>query len=147
MNKARLEQVRSVVETERQRALRMGEVEDFWQSEVCIPMKARPGGLTGFEIIGTAGSRVLFASWDGLELTLSGELSRPLLPTLTTPLTRIDRPWHSPDPQWVAIRLVQALDYIVTIKYGVFCDHCDREQRWRVEPKLSVQCAEEPIAG
>jgi hypothetical protein len=114
--------------------------------ELSIPMKGRLGGLTRFELLGTALEQLVFASWDGLHLTLSRELWG-ILSTSSESFETLDGSTTcSEDPRIVAIKLVQSLDCLFGIEYSVWCDRSESRRSWYFEAGPTDQLVGGPIA-
>jgi hypothetical protein len=92
--------------------------------------------MTSFEIVGTTGSAVVFAAWDGRSVTMSEELYEcALLPLAWERL--VDGTGQAEasaavldDPRSVVLQLVHTLECIVRIEYSTRCDRSRELRTW-----------------
>jgi hypothetical protein len=105
--------------------------------EMCLPMRARIGGLTRFGIVGTLLDQVVFACWDGAYLTLSGALWNIVSSSSKCFETSDDGLLCSGDPRRIALQLVQVLSDLASIQYSVWCDRLQTSRSWRFEGTAS----------
>jgi hypothetical protein len=94
-------------------------------------------GSHAFEIRGTLLDSCVFASWDGMHLTLSGGLWNVVSSSARCFEENDDGLVCSGDPRRVALQLVQALNDMVSIEFGVWCDREAVSRRWHFEGTTS----------
>jgi hypothetical protein len=105
---------------------------------VCVPMRARIGGLTRFEIFGTLLDQYVVAGWDGMHLRLSRALWS-VVSSSSCFETTDDGLVCSEDPRRVALQLVRALSHLVSIEFNVWCDRVEISRRWYFDGTASSQ--------
>ena len=130
MNEGLITRLRSTLGDISERANRERALWGDSRCELSITMKARSGGLTRFEIVGTTLEQLVFASWDGLHLKLSTELWS-IISSVSECFETIDGSITcSEDPRIAALRLVQSLDCLFGIEYSVWCDRLQERHTW-----------------
>jgi len=101
--------------------------------DVLLPLRATPGGLGHFHLVGFSLGHLVRARWDGVELRISPELYHmALMSAAVEEAFRADRDdgfeWSDGCAERVALDLVGSMDDVAMVEYSMG-KHCDALRR------------------